>query len=50
MLNEELNEIIERILTQKCEMQNIKLKKAEKGTPKNYMIPYQVFPINPVEA
>lgn len=32
MLSEELHELIDRILTQKCEMQNIELKKAEKGT------------------
>lgn len=33
MLSEELYNLIERILAQKCEMQNIELKKAEKGTP-----------------
>lgn len=33
MLSEELHELIDRILKQKCEMQNIELKKAEKGTP-----------------
>ena len=33
MLPEELHDLIDRILTRRCEMQNIELKRAAKGTP-----------------
>ena len=33
MLPEELNRLVDRIVHHRCEMQNVELKKAEKGTP-----------------
>ena len=33
MLSEELKDLVLKILDKKCEMQNIELKSAEKGTP-----------------
>ena len=33
MLSEQLVELVEQIQKKQCEMQNIELKKAEKGTP-----------------
>ena len=33
LLPEELNRLVDRIVHHRCEMQNVELKKAEKGTP-----------------